>query len=292
MMVDLKRETWTWRPNSRSPALPMRQYGTFNPGMGLGGAAVHWSAQLWRYLETDFRTARTSSTATARRRSPRARPSRTGAITYHELEPYYDAFEWDIGASGQAGQHQRARSSPAATRSRRRGAAAYPNPPLEVTPLGDEVRQPRAESLGLHPFTQPAGHHLARVDRPVRQPPRRLPLLRLLHAVRLRGRREGEPAQHALPGRARDRTATRCATNAKVLRIEVDERRARHRGHLRRPAGRRALPAGGRRRRVGVHAREQPRSCCCRAARPIRTASATTAAGSGRTTRTRSTRRR
>ena len=55
LMVDLQRETWTWRPNPRSPALPMRQYGSFNPGMGLGGAAVHWSAQLWRFLDTDFR---------------------------------------------------------------------------------------------------------------------------------------------------------------------------------------------------------------------------------------------
>jgi len=55
MMVDLQRETWTWRPNPNAPALPMRQYGSFNPGQGLGGAAVHWSGQLWRYLETDFR---------------------------------------------------------------------------------------------------------------------------------------------------------------------------------------------------------------------------------------------
>ena len=55
MMVDLARESWTWRPDARSPALPMRQYGSFNPGEGLGGSMVHWSAQLWRYMENDFR---------------------------------------------------------------------------------------------------------------------------------------------------------------------------------------------------------------------------------------------
>ena len=33
----------------------MRQYGSFNPGEGLGGSLVHWSAQLWRFLPTDFR---------------------------------------------------------------------------------------------------------------------------------------------------------------------------------------------------------------------------------------------
>ena len=46
-------------------------------------------------------------------------------------------------------------------------------------------------------------------------------------------------------------------TNAKVLRIEVD-RRPGDRRHLRRRAGPRALPARRHRRRLGVHAREQP----------------------------------
>lgn len=32
MMVDLSAETWTWRPAPNAPALPMRQYGSFNPG--------------------------------------------------------------------------------------------------------------------------------------------------------------------------------------------------------------------------------------------------------------------
>ena len=31
------------------------QYGSFHPGEGLGGSAAHWSAQLWRFLETDFK---------------------------------------------------------------------------------------------------------------------------------------------------------------------------------------------------------------------------------------------
>ena len=45
LMVDLARESWTWRPDARAAALPMRQYGSFNPGEGIGGAAIHWSAQ-------------------------------------------------------------------------------------------------------------------------------------------------------------------------------------------------------------------------------------------------------
>ena len=123
MMVDLKRETWTWRPNPRSPALPMRQYGTFNPGMGLGGAAVHWSAQLWRYLEYDFKHRSHIVDRYGSRRSRPAARIQDWGITYHDLERYYDAFEWDIGASGQAGNIN-GKIIPGGNPSRRRGAAA------------------------------------------------------------------------------------------------------------------------------------------------------------------------
>ncbi len=54
MMVDLANETWTWRPTPGDTALPMRQYGSFNPGKGVGGAGVHWAAQHWRFYPSDF----------------------------------------------------------------------------------------------------------------------------------------------------------------------------------------------------------------------------------------------
>jgi gluconate 2-dehydrogenase alpha chain len=155
MMVDLKRETWTWRPDPQSPALPMRQYGTFNPGMGLGGAAVHWSAQLWRYLEYDFKHRSHIVERYGAKKIPSGCTVQDWGISYQELEPYYDAFEWDIGASGQAGNINGkliADGNPfEAPRSR-----GYPNPPLTVTPLGDKFAA-ACEQLGLHPFTQPAG---------------------------------------------------------------------------------------------------------------------------------------
>src|SRR6266480_4593194 len=50
MMIDISKTSWTWRPNPTLPSLPMRQYGSFHPGAGLGGSAAHWSAQLWRFL--------------------------------------------------------------------------------------------------------------------------------------------------------------------------------------------------------------------------------------------------
>ena len=155
LMVDLQRETWTWRPDQRSPALPMRQYGTFNPGMGLGGAAVHWSAQLWRFLDTDFRYRSHVIERYGQTKIPAGCTVQDWGVTYEELEPYYDAFEWDIGASGQAGNinGKKIRGGNPFESPRSRG---YPNPPLQVTPHGANFAD-ACESLGLSPFTQPSG---------------------------------------------------------------------------------------------------------------------------------------
>ena len=32
LMAPIERESWTWRPNERVPALPMRQFGGYHPG--------------------------------------------------------------------------------------------------------------------------------------------------------------------------------------------------------------------------------------------------------------------
>lgn len=155
MMVKLERETWTWRPDARSPALPMRQYGSFNPGEGLGGAATHWSAQLWRFLETDFRYRSHVIERYGPAKLPEGSTVQDWPLTYNELESYYDAFEWDVGASGQAGniQGQIIPGGNAFEAPRQRG---YPNPPLVVTPHGERFAR-ACEDLGLHPFTQPSG---------------------------------------------------------------------------------------------------------------------------------------
>src|SRR5215468_6589922 len=35
-------------------ALPIRDYGSFLPGNGVGGAGVHWNGYTWRYYPSDF----------------------------------------------------------------------------------------------------------------------------------------------------------------------------------------------------------------------------------------------
>jgi gluconate 2-dehydrogenase alpha chain len=155
MMVDLARETWTWRPNRRAPSLPMRQYGSFNPGQGLGGALVHWSAQLWRFLPTDFRYRSHVVERYGASKLPENTSVQDWPFTYDDLEPHYDALEWDIGASGQAG-NLRGRRLPRGNPFEGPRSRPYPHPPLEVNAYAEMFAR-AAESLGLHPFTQPAG---------------------------------------------------------------------------------------------------------------------------------------
>ena len=180
-------------------------------------------------------------------------------VTYDELEPYYDAFEWDIGASGQAGQHPRQEDPPGGNPFEAPRSRGYPNPPLDVTTARRERSPTACDGARPAPVHAAGGDHLARVHRPVRQPPRRLPLLRLLHALRLRGRREGEPAQHPPPGRARDAAATRCARRRKVLRIETGDRTgSRPASPTSTRTGQEHFQPAERGRRLRVHAREQP----------------------------------
>lgn len=155
MMQNLNEETWTWRPDPNSPSLPMRRYGSFHPGQGLGGAAAHWSAMLWRFTPYDFDYRSHYVERYGEEKLPEGSSVQDWPVSYDELEPYYDAFEWDIGASGVAGNlegsivpggnpYEGPRSSP------------FPNPPLEST-LPSYIFADACRNLGYHPFPQPSG---------------------------------------------------------------------------------------------------------------------------------------
>ena len=155
MMVNLADETWTWRPSASDPSLPIRAFGAFHPGAGIGGSSMHWSAQLWRFHPDDFVYRSHYTDRYGADILPPDSAVQDWGITYDELEPYYDAFEWDIGASGQAGNvggepvdggnpFEGPRSRP------------YPLPPL-VRPQWTDLFRTAASGLGYHPFPQPAG---------------------------------------------------------------------------------------------------------------------------------------
>jgi gluconate 2-dehydrogenase alpha chain len=155
MMIDLARQSWTWRPNPRAPALPMRRYGMFHPGEGLGGSIVHWSAQLWRFLPVDFKFRSHHVERYGEDRLPAGSTIRDWPIGYDDLEPYYTAFDYDIGASGKAGNLD-GRTFEDANIFEGPRSRPYPNPPLAVPVYADMFGR-ACKSLGLHPFVQPSG---------------------------------------------------------------------------------------------------------------------------------------
>ncbi len=155
MMVDLRKETWTWRPNPNAPTLPMRAYGSFNPGQGLGGSAIHWSGMLWRHLQSDFKYKTHYTERYGPNKLPAGNRIQDWPLDYADLEPYYTKMEYDIGASGQVGNlngvkvdggnpFEEPRSQP------------YPLPPLNVT-IPSRMFADACRHLGYHPFPQPAG---------------------------------------------------------------------------------------------------------------------------------------
>ena len=49
MMQNIAEETVTHRHSARDSAVPVRQYGSFHPGTGVGGAGEHWTGMCFRF---------------------------------------------------------------------------------------------------------------------------------------------------------------------------------------------------------------------------------------------------
>ena len=206
----------------------MRRLGSFLPGEGVGGAGVHWNGHTWRWTDMEF-TVRSHLRGALRQELsfPPTCRSRTGASPTQELEPYYDKFEYTAGVSGKAGnlsgQMQPGGNAFEAPRDRE-----YPLPPLEPSLREPAVqRRPRAE-LGYHPFPRPSANASRAYTNPDGATARRLPVLRLLRALRLRGEREGQPAHHRHPDRDAQpelRAAHACVGDEGAAGLERQARR-------------------------------------------------------------------
>ena len=98
-----EQSTFTFRNKMDQTALPIRDWGSFMPPNGVGGGGVHWNAETWRFLPTDFvlRTHLTDRYGAAF--LPEDMTIQDFGVTYDELEPHYDAFEYLCGTSGTAG---------------------------------------------------------------------------------------------------------------------------------------------------------------------------------------------
>jgi gluconate 2-dehydrogenase alpha chain len=154
LMQDNVKETVTFRNSSDQTALPMRRWAGFLPGTGLGGAAVHWNGQTYRFQPVDF----IYKTHLEQRYGknfidPELNIQDWGA-SYEELEPHFDRFEYLCGTSGKAG-NIKGEIQPGGNPFEGARSREYPTPPMKETHYGALFRK-AADSLGYHPFPQPA----------------------------------------------------------------------------------------------------------------------------------------
>jgi len=156
LMQNVSRETLTFRNTASETALPMRQLGSFLPGEGVGGAGVHWNGATWRWLPWDHEPLKLTLARYGRVAIPPDMNLQDWGVSYDELEPYYDKFEFLCGVSGKAGnlRGEKIAGGNVFEGSRQR---EYPNPPMIQTQAG-ALFEKAAKSLGYHPFPQPSAN--------------------------------------------------------------------------------------------------------------------------------------
>jgi gluconate 2-dehydrogenase alpha chain len=156
LVQDSARETLTFRNSAAETALPVRRFEGFLPGTGVGGAAVHWNGQTYRFQDSDLRM----RTRTIERYGEKAIPSgmlvQDWGVTSEELEPHFDRFEYLLGTSGKAGNLKGTKVAGGNPFEDPR-SREYPTPP-QKEPYGSALFRKAATGLGYHPFTQPSSN--------------------------------------------------------------------------------------------------------------------------------------
>ncbi len=131
---DPKVQPITYRKSEAERAQPMK---AIEYGRQVGGGSVHFTANYWRFHESDFRERSLFG-------GVRGAEIRDWPIAYADLEPYYTKAEYELGISGLAGANpfEAPRSKP------------YPLPPMPAKSSG-VLFDRGAKKLGLHPFPAP-----------------------------------------------------------------------------------------------------------------------------------------
>ncbi len=154
MMQNLADETLTHRHSSKADAVPVRQYGSFQPGTGTGGAGEHWGALSYRFgpeiftLGSELREKHPGSKVTENV------TAQDWGVTYDELESNYWRAEQMMGVSGKAGnlRGQKIEGGNVFEAPRQH---EYPLPPHK-TSYAAALFQKTAHESGYHPYPLPA----------------------------------------------------------------------------------------------------------------------------------------
>src|SRR5215831_522605 len=153
LMQDNSTDTITFRNASAETALPIRRFGAFLPGEGVGGTGIHWGALHWRFLPSDFRIKSHLTERYGKTAIPEDMTIRDWPVSYEELEPHYDRFDKLCGASGKAGNLKGQVVSGGNPFEGPR-SDEYPNKPIKSSAPG-LIFADAARGLGYHPFPIP-----------------------------------------------------------------------------------------------------------------------------------------
>ncbi|WP_460044662.1 GMC family oxidoreductase [Pseudomonas sp. S2_H01] len=155
-LQSLSQETVTARHNLTSTAVPYRQMGSFKPGTGVGGAGSHWSGCHFRALPEDFKLRSNVEQRYGASFIPSDMSIQDFPVTYEDLEPHFDHFEYVCGTSGKGGiikGVKQAGGNPFEG-SRSREFPLGPNPNY----LGAEMFYKGAREMGWDPYPIPASN--------------------------------------------------------------------------------------------------------------------------------------
>jgi len=154
LMLRTVQNTITMRNNPSQTALPMRNWGSFHPGNGTGGAGNHWAGITFRFQPEEFRLKSYLTEKYGSAAMPKELTLQDWGTDWSEMEPFYDAFDKVAGTSGKAGNlkgeiqeggnpFEGARSS------------EYPTRPLKQ-PYGPTLFAEAARNLGYKAFPVPS----------------------------------------------------------------------------------------------------------------------------------------
>jgi len=156
LFQDAAKETYTFRNDASQGALPIRQFGSFIPGNGLGGAGVHWNGVTWRFLPWDFETRSQTIARYGAGILGDDCTSQDWGVTYDEIEPYYDRFEYLCGIGGKAG-HLQGKKIAGGNIFEGNRSCEYPSPPMKQQYAGQLFSEGTGK-LGYHRFPQPSAN--------------------------------------------------------------------------------------------------------------------------------------
>jgi gluconate 2-dehydrogenase alpha chain len=156
MLQNIAEETITHRHSARDSAVPVRQYGSFHPGTGVGGAGEHWTGMCFRFMPDIF-TLRTHLTEKhGAVHLPADLAVQDWGVTYDQLQPHYWYAEQVMGVSGKAG-NLGGKLIDGGNIFESPRSHEYPTPPLKHS-YASFLFQEATRKLGYHPYPTPAAN--------------------------------------------------------------------------------------------------------------------------------------